>query len=138
MERSRFGRYLSMRAEVTLVLALLLFGLPELSVDTYAGSSQAGTRIAFDLTGVWRCDDGGTYFVRQVDNELWWYGRDPSLIWTNVFHGQIQGTTVIGNWADVPPGKVQSYGTLNLQIFPANRMVAMSKTGGFGGNQWFR
>jgi hypothetical protein len=155
MERSRFDRQFSMRAAVIFVLTLLLFELPHWSVDTHAGTSQRQvtapkpgvvvpappstlSRIAFNLTGVWRCDDGGTYFVRQVNNELWWYGRDPGMNWTNVFHGQIQGTTVTGNWADVPQGKVQSSGTLNLQIFPANRMVATSKTGFFGGSQWTR
>lgn len=28
-----------------------------------------------DLTGVWSCDDGGTYFIRQVGNIVWWYGE---------------------------------------------------------------
>lgn len=38
------------------------------------------------LTGTWRCNDGGTYFVRQVGREIWWLGRsaDSGASFTNV------------------------------------------------------
>jgi hypothetical protein len=29
----------------------------------------------FDFTGVWSCDDGGTYYIEQIDNVIWWYGE---------------------------------------------------------------
>jgi hypothetical protein len=31
-----------------------------------------------DLTGVWSCDDSGTYFIRQVGNTVWWFGQSTS------------------------------------------------------------
>jgi hypothetical protein len=38
-----------------------------------AGSKAAPEKS--DLTGRWVCDDGGTYFVRQVGDEVWWTGK---------------------------------------------------------------
>lgn len=42
-----------------------------------------------NLSGGWICDDGGTYFVRQVGDQLWWYGQssDGGESWANVISG---------------------------------------------------
>ncbi|WP_448272192.1 hypothetical protein [Nostoc sp. DSM 114160] len=57
-----------------------------------------------DFNGIWHSDDGGTYYVRQIGNEIWWLGMsaDDGRTWTNVYKGTRIGDTVIGQWADVP------------------------------------
>ena len=47
------------------------------------------------LTGIWNCDDGGRYYLRQLDNTLWRYGElDPlNQGWSNVAKGTINGNT---------------------------------------------
>jgi hypothetical protein len=93
-----------------------------------------------DLTGVWSCSDGGTYYIRQVGNEVWWYGRsgDQGATWTNVFHGAIQQNRIAGKWADVPQGVIRGAGTMDLQIVSLYRLTSGSVTGGFGGKTWTR
>src|SRR5437879_4941641 len=49
-----------------------------------------------DLTGRWTANDGGTYYIRQLGNELWRYGEsgDGGRSWTNV----------ISDWSDHKDG----------------------------------
>ncbi|MDI9615958.1 MAG: hypothetical protein QFX31_01115 [Methanothrix sp.] len=95
---------------------------------------------AIDLTGVWNCDDGGKYYIHQVDSTIWWYGEsNPNTpYWSNVMHGNINGDTIYADWADVPKGGAMNSGTLTLRIESNNRITAVSKTGGFGGSVWTR
>src|SRR5205823_5812635 len=76
-----------------------------------------------DITGVWRGDDGGMYYIRQVGSEIWWLGMSTrsssgyldffkGLDFTNVFHGTISGQRISGEWADVSRGTARSSGTL--------------------------
>jgi hypothetical protein len=105
-----------------------------------------------DLTGVWSCDDGGTYFIRQVGNIVWWYGEStPSQsvsgslntnpAWANVAYGTITGDDIVLFWADVPIGNGFNSGSLALKYSYNQVTDALSKqfdTGGFGGSQWTR
>ncbi len=116
-----------------IILVTFLFFLMVLAV---VPASAGG----FDLTGSWRCDDGGTYYVRQAGNEIWWYGEsgDGGRSWSNVFYGYIQGNRIVGKWADVPHGQNQGLGEMTMEIQAINRLKAMRKTGGFGGSEWTR
>jgi hypothetical protein len=94
-----------------------------------------------DLTGQWRCDDGGRYYLRQVGSTLYWYGERSTTNpqWSNVYDGRIQGNQIRGEWADVPKGQTTSRGELHLRIQAnGNVLVASHKTGGFGGSRWVR
>jgi len=96
--------------------------------------------ITVDLTGSWECKDGGTYFVNQIGNKVWWYGRsnDGGATWSNVFNGTLDGSTVVGQWADIPQGSILSSGIMILRIDSDKSFTATQKTGGFGGTQWTR
>jgi len=93
-----------------------------------------------DLTGAWNCDDGGKYYVRQLGTIVWWYGeQDPGYpSWSNVMRGTISGNMINADWTDVPKGSVMQNGNLVLQITSNNKLVAISKTGGFSGSVWTR
>jgi hypothetical protein len=100
--------------------------------------SLPGSLLAMDLTGAWKCNDGGTYYLRQFGNELWWYGeqspRNPA--WSNIAHGTIEGNILTLRWTDVPKGEIMNHGELILEITPKGKIVARDKTGGFGGSVW--
>jgi hypothetical protein len=105
------------------------------------GCPVAQTHLALiDLTGVWNSDDGGIYYVRQLGTTVWWYGElDPNTPnWSNVMRGAISGNMINADWTDVPKGSVMQYGNLVLQIESNNKLVAISKTGGFAGSVWTR
>src|SRR5262245_14304622 len=60
----------------------------------------------YNLSGVWHTTDGATFYVRQVGNEIWWFGQQAPINprWTNVANGSIQGEIISVRWADVPAG----------------------------------
>ncbi len=104
-----------------------------------------------DLTGRWSGDDGGTYYLRQVDGSLYWYGEENATNpgWSNVFSGTILiipgalgrpgGTTINGKWADVPKGRAVNHGELSLKIVDTGKVLEISrKTGAFSGNRLTR
>lgn len=94
----------------------------------------------WDLTGIWDCDDGGTYYIRQWGNVVWWFG-EPSLepgIWSNVAKGTIINDVIKLDWSDVPKGSDMNGGILSLDIISKDRLTASERTGGFGGTVWTR
>lgn len=94
-----------------------------------------------DLTGRWSCNDGGTYYLRQTDRQIRWYGEaaDAQPAWANVFSGRIHKSRIKGNWADVPKGRTEGSGDLELVIEKdGNALRAVNKTGGFAGSRWTR
>jgi hypothetical protein len=113
------------------------------TIATPPQKAQALCAARTQLTGVWQANDGGTYYVRQRGNEVFWLGMssDQGRSWTNVFHGTRNGNTITGTWADVPKGNIQSGGILNLNLQTnGNAIFGFQKgsfTGGFGGSRWF-
>jgi hypothetical protein len=89
------------------------------SVPSSPGGSSTGNGQeattgleGLDLTGVWDCDDGGTYYLRQSGDTLWWFG-EPSYEpggWSNVAIGIISGDTIDLDWSDVPKGSTMNDG----------------------------
>jgi hypothetical protein len=100
---------------------------------------EQNKQLATSLTGVWNCNDGGVYFVRQVGNQIWWYGQssDGGTTWSNVFQGTLRDNKVIGSWADVPKGGNRGYGEMTLSI-SGDRIQKVSGGENFGGSQWSR
>jgi len=93
-----------------------------------------------DLTGIWSCDDGGTYYIRQIGNAVWWDGEDTAADprWANVAYGTISGNTVTLEYADVPEGTATGYGTLVLDIISNDELRAKEKPESYGGSHWVR
>jgi hypothetical protein len=93
-----------------------------------------------DLTGVWDCDDGGRYYIRQSGDAIWWLG-EPSTNpggWSNVAEGTVSDNTIKLDWSDVPKGCTLNKGTLVLNILSKDKLTATEKSGGFGGSTWTR
>jgi hypothetical protein len=125
----------NMRHSIWILLALLAVAT---TLFTVAGAVPVSA--AADLTGAWICNDGGTYYLRQIGSSLVWYGEsDPNNpSWSNVARGTISGNTINLVWTDVPKGHAMSNGMLKLNIVSDNELQAISKTGGFAGSEWTR
>jgi hypothetical protein len=89
-----------------------------------------------DLTGTWMGNDGGTYYIRQIGDEIVWFGE--SRLFSNVFFGRRSGDTVAGDWADVPKGAILQSGTLTFIVDNPAVLTRTAETGGFGGSRWSR
>jgi hypothetical protein len=98
-----------------------------------AGFEGSGDK---DLTGTWMCNDGGTYYVRHVGNEIAWFGESSSF--SNVFLGTLKNGTITGDWADVPKRSILQSGTLTLKLEAGDTLKRTAVTGGFGGSEWHR
>jgi hypothetical protein len=103
----------------------------------------------FDLTGAWAGDDGGIYYLRQLDSFVWWSGMSGragtpdrlGLEWSNVARGVVTGVSVDVNWADIPRGGIRDGGTMKLSVQDDGtgntRIVKVSEqSGDFGNRTW--
>jgi hypothetical protein len=97
---------------------------------------------AFDLTGTWRGDDGGIYYIRHLNNnKIWWVGLSDNGSghnWTNVFEGEVSydwsgAVEVSGKWFDVPRGTARNHGILGFTVRVGN-LVKTYQDNGFGAN----
>lgn len=97
--------------------------------------------VQADLTGTWQANDGGVYYLRQMGEELHWYGEQHATEprWANVFHGRIRGDRISGDWLDVPKGRTLGEGKVSLVIKDnAQALERTRETGGFGPTRWTR
>lgn len=91
------------------------------------------------LNGTFRGNDGGTYYIRQVGSDVWWFGRsaDQPPTFANVFKGVRNGNTITGAWSDVPLGRTRGAGTMTLNVVNNADLRRTAVTGGFGGSRFF-
>jgi hypothetical protein len=92
-----------------------------------------------NLTGVWN-SGGATFYVRQLDKEIWWFGeRSPTNpFWTNVGRGTVDGNLVHVKWVDVPKGETRSEGTLTLRIVDSKHLKIEENPNNFWDRDWYR
>lgn len=94
-----------------------------------------------NLTGKWKCNDGGIYYIRQKQQEVMWYGERSNIDtpWSNVANGSIGGSNLILRWMDVPKGANMYEGILVLKISSDDKkLTAEIREGGFGGYEWIK
>ena len=99
-----------------------------------------------DLTGKWIGNDGGKYYIRQIDKTVWWFGFNTLSIgegFSNVFHGIRSGNgsgdpTIFGQWQDVPLGGTKGSGSFDIQIDPTGTKLTKFNSNGdfFGASEW--
>ncbi len=109
---------------ILLALVVIIFGISEIK-----------TSFAADLTGVWSGDDGGKYYLRQIGNEIWWFGESSPTEpgWSNVAHGTIKNNVIVLKWSDVPKGGTSGNGNLKLKVENQNKLTIFVNDGGFSG-----
>lgn len=97
-----------------------------------------------ELTGTWNCDDGGTYYIRQCGETVWWLGEGPGTPprWSNVAYGTVANGSLALCVGDVPKGAGEGFGKLRLAVAGADELLATEKAwkpgGTYGGSRWWR
>lgn len=116
-----------------LVAAILFSGANAFSQeDKYAHDG-------YNIEGVFTCDWNGTYYVRQLGNEVFWYGEDDNVtpLWSNIAHGMINGNILTLTWADVPKGTIMQNGKLVIKINSNDNFELTTQEGDhFGSSVW--
>lgn len=104
-----------------------------------AGFQQVGN--INDLDGAWACNDGGRYYIREIEGMVIWFGEsrfsNGRPVFSNVAIGDRNGNSISLRWADVPKGSLLGEGNLVLRVNSANEIIKVSGAG-FGGSQWVR
>jgi len=114
-------------------------------IDTDIITQPSISLCASDITGKWNGNDGGFYYIRQIGNDIWWFGTNvftagPEFnTFSSVLHGTRNGLTIDAKWQDVPLGDTKSKGDISLTIAPTGEKITKnSASGGFGGNSWIK
>lgn len=106
-----------------------------------SAAAQISHGQVYDLTGFWQTDNNTeiTHFIRQVDNEIYWYMSNPPNNF-NVFHGTIVGNIITGKWIGLPGSTTLSDGTLAIRIESDNRLLKLSESGAqvYSAKSWTR
>ena len=89
-------------------------------------------KSVYNLDGVFS-GGGGKYYLRQLGNEILWYGEEDAVspTWSNVAHGVIKGNTITVKWADVPKGEILQSGNLVIKINSNDELELIKQTGEF-------
>ena len=85
--------------------------------------------------GVYTCDDGLTYNVLVIDDNVWFFTRSGDSTWSTVVHGKLAGDQIVGAWCGLP-GSSATGGSLTLQVTSPGAIRLVNQTGGFTGNAW--
>jgi hypothetical protein len=114
---------------VILLFVLFLILVPVISYSQEDNKKQTTT---YNLNGVFE-GGGGKYYIRQLGNEILWYGEEnaTSPTWSNVAHGIIKGDKITVKWADVPKGSIMQSGDLVIKINSNDSMLLLEQNGEF-------
>lgn len=134
---------------ILFALGVLIFlYLPTISPSV----ASTGASYSINLTGIWKGDDDGTYYIRNIDNDVWWLGvsnGDDGKTFSNILKGYIHenNKTITAEWTDIPRGVNKYYGTLTLSIDSNNMIQKINETSYegngnpsccFGASKWER
>lgn len=129
-----------MRKKILLFSLTVIFSI---TLFTYMYIPNADAQCVFspnDLTGKWKANDGGTYYIKHDKNNVWWYGTN-SLVenrgFTNVFKGLKIANDINGEWVDVPFGAHSNIGILSLEVDTSGWKLRQNG-GGFGATYWYK
>jgi hypothetical protein len=108
---------------------LVMFLAP---VKIYSQDEVSKVISTYNLDGVFS-GAGGKYYLRQLGNEILWYGEEDAVspTWSNVAHGVIKGNIITVKWADVPKGSIMQSGSLVIRIDSNDELVLLEQEGEF-------
>lgn len=103
-----------MRRTVGRTLVLVVLAATAVSAPASASPtgqplpSVRGTPLArVPLTRIYRAQDGGVLYLRQLGSDVYGFGEHPGVPYAYVLVGSVTGDRIDGSWWDVPKGKLR-------------------------------
>jgi hypothetical protein len=114
------------------LFVLSILALTLMPLTSFSQNGKKVEKSVYNLDGVFN-GAGGKYYLRQLGNEILWYGEEDAVspTWSNVAHGVINGDTITVKWADVPKGEIMQSGSLVIRINSNDELVLIKQTGEF-------
>ncbi len=113
---------------LTISLAVLFAAVAAIASAVPAPAAPA----AQPLTRIYRGDDGGALYLRQIGNAVYGFGEHPGRKYAYVLKGTVAGDRITGSWRDVPKGTRSNYGTLDLRWSLAGARIDRAGGGDLG------
>jgi TonB family protein len=133
------GRPVSVLMTVTVNFSLRGGGLENFGRPGVGNRGGLPLSAPYDLTGEWTSDDGGTYQVRSVGAELFWFGLSSDRTRATIFPGALQNPTEYrGRWVDVPPGADRESGVMTIRVVSQDQLELAGMAPEFEGRRWQR
>ncbi|GAA0077037.1 hypothetical protein UT300005_14150 [Clostridium sp. CTA-5] len=94
-----------------------------------------------DLTGTWKGNDGSVTYLRQVTlgsgTQIFWASTNVfSPVFSNIFTGYLLGSSIVGQWVDVPQTFQDSIGVLSLQVIDPMTIQQVSSSLAYNTRIW--
>lgn len=91
------------------------------------------------LSGIWKGDKGGTFYIQESRGKIYWYAEQLSRnpYWAHVFNGKLKDREIKGTWIDIPKGKRRSQGRLIAEVTPDGKNIIF-KGAGFDAERLYR
>jgi hypothetical protein len=94
-----------------------------------------------DLTGTWQGDDGSVTYLRQVTlgsgTQIFWASTNVfSPVFSNIFTGYLVGSSIIGQWVDVPQTFQNSIGILSLEVINPMKIKQVTSSLAYNTRVW--
>jgi CubicO group peptidase (beta-lactamase class C family) len=99
----------------TLITIVAAVALVVTGAASAASSTTPQRTPVSSLTRIYRGDDGGVLYLRQLDGKVYGFGEHPGLKYAYVVTGPITGDRIAGTWWDVAKGTRKLKGTIDLQ-----------------------
>lgn len=95
-------------------------------------------------SGYWESAEGNCFWIRQKDGQVFWLGMNKSsgtyslgANWCHVGNGEIKDQMLYLDWSDVPSGKDELSGKIEVEIINETEIkVVKDHTGDFGFSTW--
>ncbi|WP_146052797.1 hypothetical protein [Aquimarina sp. I32.4] len=95
-------------------------------------------KMISNLSGYYKANDGGHYYIRHIGNNVYWFGEHPTGNWANIFKGELVGNKITGYFYDLPKGRVAGKGVLKLSILYNGVVLTKDSGNNFGGSLWVK
>jgi hypothetical protein len=94
-----------------------------------------------DLTGTWQGNDGSVTYLRQVtlgdSIQIFWASTNVfTPVFSNIFMGYRVGSSIIGQWVDVPQTFQNFIGTLQLQVINSTTIQQVTSSLAYNTRIW--
>lgn len=133
-----------------IAIAVVLLLITGIGATVFIAPAYAGPKwvpvvpTTGDVTGVWLGNDGGTYYLRQIGDVVWWVGLsggNDGRTYSNIFRGTMTTQSIDneikvinGEFVDIPRGALMNSGKLLLHV--SNPTTILKISGGFGTEKW--